>query len=503
MSTALRRLAPVDGVRSIAHISLVCLHTAMLLTGKLPAEGPLWQSFKSSIPFTVFQAGGIQVDIMFMLSGFLLVFNLLNKNSLDMPSVLDHTFRRWLRMAPMMLVSVILGHYVIQDCWGMPYTYWDGGKAIFPTRVMSYLLCYTNYCDQITYGSYLGSLMWSCAVDLQAGVLTLILVKFIASFYQIQQKSTLIRRLRVVFFILLVVACVIRGSFFNKDKVNMVLLGEFFHFRLLQPRSSYTWMEVFFGHEWKTTNSAVDVTHEYLNKMYFPTHTRYGPFMVGGVVACSLLLAMEKYKPKAASRGSANKGSMWSSVMGWIFTTVAVVQLAVPCLPAPPIEDVPLEAQVFVTAALRNLSACSAGFLMYRTLVPVDHPWHWASLNSFFSLRVWKAIAAISFVSYLIHFRLLMEIIYSVPMQRFFGLSMPSTELTAGAGAGADADAIGSAADALATEWLVVMVKVFLIGMAVSFSFAQFIHEFVEKPTATAIQKYVLPARQQSAKKVN
>mmetsp|Transcript_4431 Transcript_4431/g.8235 ORF Transcript_4431/g.8235 Transcript_4431/m.8235 type:complete len:105 (-) Transcript_4431:175-489(-) len=73
----------------------------------------------------------------------------------------------------------------------------------------------------------------------------------------------------------------------------------------------------------------------------------------------------------------------------------------------------------------------------------------------------------------------------------------------AGAGAGADADAIGSAADALATEWLVVMVKVFLIGMAVSFSFAQFIHEFVEKPTATAIQKYVLPARQQSAKKVN
>lgn len=31
------------------------------------------------------------------------------------------------RMAPMMLLSIILGHYVIQDCWGMPYTYWDGG----------------------------------------------------------------------------------------------------------------------------------------------------------------------------------------------------------------------------------------------------------------------------------------------------------------------------------------------------------------------------------------
>ena len=55
------RFSAVDGVRSVAHVSLVALHSAMLLTGKLPAEGKLWSSFSSSLPFTFFQAGGIQV----------------------------------------------------------------------------------------------------------------------------------------------------------------------------------------------------------------------------------------------------------------------------------------------------------------------------------------------------------------------------------------------------------------------------------------------------------
>lgn len=212
------------------------------------------------------------------------------------------------------------------------------GKPIFPTRVMSYVLFYTNYCDQLTHGSYLGSLMWSCAVDLQTGFAILVLVKTISSYYDVNNKTSLLRTLRVVFFILLIVACAIRASIFDKDKVNMVLLGEFFHFRLLQARSSYTWMETFFGHEWKTTSSAVDITHEYVSNMYMPTHTRFGPFMVGGVVACSLLLAIEKYK-KSTDQSASSKvnKNMLATGLGWIFTVMALVQLSVPCLPAPPI----------------------------------------------------------------------------------------------------------------------------------------------------------------------
>ena len=334
----------------------------------------------------------------------------------------------------MMIIAIILGHFVIKDCWGLPYTFWDGGKLtgsapitqhtsrsthhisrsthhtsrsthhtshitvesksehqqvsyaphrlyllrlrhwatlrlerpfmcvllqydlisfdslvkfclillhstgkrLFPTRVMSYLLFYTNYCDQITHGSFLGSLMWSCSVDLQVGLFMLIVIKVCSSLYKPTDTLSFIRLLRVVFVILFVVACLIRGSIFDQDKVNMVQLGQYFHFRMLQPRSSYTWMEEFFGHEWQTSTSAIDKTHEYLNKMYFPSHTRFGPFMVGGVVACCLLLSQDKYKNKNKKKEKGGALTL-GTVLAWLCTMMAVVQLAVPCLPAPPI----------------------------------------------------------------------------------------------------------------------------------------------------------------------
>lgn len=269
------------------------------------------------------------------------------------------------RMMPMMAVTIILGHFVMIDCWGEPYTYWNGGEymrerqlfssgfiffhfqcpgvSIFPNRVMSYLLFYTNYCDQITHGSFLGSLMWSCAVDLHVGAAMLVIVKLCASFYQQEgagrdgcNKVSLTRLLRWVFALLAVVACLIRGGIFDPEKVNMVQLGQYFHFRMLQPSSSYTWMETFFGHEWQTSTSAIDKTHEYLNKMYFPTHTRFGPFMVGGVVACCLLLAQHECKEHKGKEQS--KGGVWMrTIAAWVCTAMAVVQLIIPCLPAPPI----------------------------------------------------------------------------------------------------------------------------------------------------------------------
>ena len=37
----------------------------------------------------------------------------------------------FLRMMPMMATAIILGHYVIKDCWGLPYTFWDGGMYMY------------------------------------------------------------------------------------------------------------------------------------------------------------------------------------------------------------------------------------------------------------------------------------------------------------------------------------------------------------------------------------
>ena len=149
----------------------------------------------------------------------------------------------------------------------------------------------------------------------------------------------------------------------------------------------------------------------------------------------------------------------------------------------------PVEAQLFVTAALRNLSACSAGLVLYRASVPKEDPWHSTFLASFFSFSIWKHIAAISFCSYLVHFRLLMEIIYSVTMQTIFGIKFPAIATTG-----------EESVDALVTEWIFVMLKVFAVGICISFFVAKVLHEMVEKPAAIIIEKFIFPRKSSSEK---
>lgn len=137
---------------------------------------------------------------------------------------------------------------------------------------------------------------------------------------------------------------------------------------------------------------------------------------------------------------------------------------------------------MFVTAALRNLSAVSASFLLYRCLVPASHPWHFGLLNSFLSLSIWKHISNITFCSYLIHFRLIMELIYSSQWRSFFGISIPAV-----------VPSVGQTIDALVSEWIFLMVKIFVIGTVISFIAAKVLHEMVEKPSAAFIERYVFP----------
>ena len=59
--------------------------------------------------------------------------------------------------------------------------------------------------------------------------------------------------------------------------------------------------------------------------------------------------------------------------MSLILSAMALGNLAVPCVPAA--DEAPLEAQIFATAALRQLSAASAALLLYRALVGSAHAW--------------------------------------------------------------------------------------------------------------------------------
>ena len=47
----------------------------------------------------------------------------------------------------------------------------------------------------------------------------------------------------------------------------------------------------YYGHIWQTSNSAAELSFTYMTNMYMPTHTRFGPFAVGAVLACNVALS--------------------------------------------------------------------------------------------------------------------------------------------------------------------------------------------------------------------
>jgi hypothetical protein len=100
--------------------------------------------------------------------------------------------------------------------------------------------------------------------------------------------------------------------------------------------SSVEWMKVYYGHVWQTTNSAHDLSREYLGALYMPTHSRFGPFAVGGLLACNIYTALHDTLPI-----SSTLRSVISFIMRWLFTGIAMIFLVLPCLPAPPLGEPP------------------------------------------------------------------------------------------------------------------------------------------------------------------
>lgn len=72
-----RNLDPIEGLRAIVHASVVFLHAAVLTSSHLPSDGLVWVEFVKSKWRSTALAGGVQVDVMFVIAGYLLVWNFL------------------------------------------------------------------------------------------------------------------------------------------------------------------------------------------------------------------------------------------------------------------------------------------------------------------------------------------------------------------------------------------------------------------------------------------
>lgn len=457
----MKKQSQIDGIRAITHLSLIALHASMIMTAHVPSVGQFWKSLKSSYPYTMAQAGGVQVDVCFMISAYLLTLRLLKSSTkLKHESVVNFILQRALRTLPCILVIAAVG-LLLGDSWERPYRTMsdaDGNKGQeLHWRLLSTVFYYMNYLNPRDYGSFSLSLTWSCCVDLHVNVMIFCIVKLFVRFFT-TDAYIMASRLRWFFGFLVVVSILIRGYIFEKDSINLFLLGQYSHFGLLMTDSSMLWLKDYYGHVWHTSNTAASLSFNYMTNMYMPSHTRFGPFAVGAVLACNVMLSHLDNRD-----GNLKKGGTMGFIFSWILTTISLAMIITPCLPAD--DNAPVEAQLFATAALRTLAASSVAFLLYRTLVPPNHNWHWPILSSFFCLKIWEPLAKLSFCSYLIHFRLLMELCFRSEFREMLNMIPPNHF---------DENRM--------MDWYIYLGKLIVNGALISFGLSFVLHNVVEVP---------------------
>jgi len=191
--------------------------------------------------------------------------------------------------------------------------------------------------------------------------------------------------------------------------------------------------------------------------LYLPSYSRIAPFAVGGILACNILLAklqdrdahergstellsgqsIDKQIPTTSSTSFLVKLNRtvhyyWTHSLPWMASILSVYGLLFFFIP----RSQPFSSgmQIFLSSAYRGLSCVALAVLLYRCLVPETHLWHWRSLNLILSHDVWKPISRIYFCSYLIHYRVMLELTLNPALRNLFNLHIPTATVDSSSG---------------------------------------------------------------------
>ena len=411
---ALPRLAPVDGLRALASLSLVALHTAMIATSFLKPGTADWQRVTQHPLFGVFLGGSLQTDVFLLLGGLLAGLRLRSqaRRGADEGSVAKDASRRALRLWPVTLVQLVLGYLVL----GEP----SGRMRWVATIVATVLSFVNNYGYTSIHTSLACTPGWSVCVDFQCGLALSAAWRALRS--RLPSPDSAARMLLGTAF---AASLAIRASVFFGNPIAMSVIRMPMHFGQVQSGASAAWFTthfppfkwpIEFGKGYGTAGvPSSDVTAAawtYLGALYFPTHARFGPYVLGALIAWCLPA------PDAAPSGKAPPPppprSFLRSLPLVFFSLQSLATLGAAMMPPPlDVEALPPVVHAIATIAGPSLGAAAAGFLLYTALVPESSRWHNPVLRGFLSWRPFRWIADKSFALNMLHFRIILGVIFT------------------------------------------------------------------------------------------
>jgi len=73
----------------------------------------------------------------------------------------------------------------------------------------------------------------------------------------------------------------------------------------------------------------------------------------------------------------------------------------------------PTLSDLIATVALRPIFSSAAAYIIFRLLLPCDHPQAFKTLASFLSLPIFQRLGVLTYSIYINHFRILFEVVFS------------------------------------------------------------------------------------------
>lgn len=395
---------PIDGMRGLLSLWVVACHVAILfgfINALYPNEWRI-DELEKSYWYTFAVGMGYQVDVFFMISGFLLSSSFI-KLAKDPASVsffrlpreiLKHTMKRLLRFWPTFIGSCLLA-IILQDYNAMNFNQ-NIQKSVFFLPIGPHL--------PITFG-----VSWSNRVDVECGVILIISIFCLILVNQLN-----------VFGGLFVTALSILpklSRFLDDPSVSYLRLGVTRETRIsdryvpvFMTPEKQKWLTNYFGPDWPAAH-ATKYALSPLKRLIMTTdyliwHQRMTPFFVGLVLA----LWLHKY----SNQRSLKIDAVWRALHGvflFFATTIILFPLILGIrknLKGISTEDaivhIPEHVELIFNVFGRPLYSASAAYLLFRTLVPDSSDLHMKFLVNFLNNKQLQFMGKMSFGIYMTHF---------------------------------------------------------------------------------------------------
>jgi len=173
---------------------------------------------------------------------------------------------------------------------------------------------------------------------------------------------------------------------------------------LLLPAHYFIWLEKTYNLTFPFQIQQSNPMKIFLHKMYLPFEARFGSFITGAILAVQLLNSPSEDNQNGKFKKFIFLGLIFLYVLSPVIVNVDTL-----------LPNFGLIVTLSI-ASSRQIFALSQAFILFTALCPTTHPYHSPWIKRFLSSSIWIPVSKLSYLVYVIHWRISFELIFGGPL---------------------------------------------------------------------------------------